>query len=48
MKLKGLGVQLLAVWLILFGLSGFINLGDLRIILNILAIAAGALILLGR
>jgi hypothetical protein len=39
---------LLAIWLILTGLSSFVPLGGLGILLAILAIAAGILILLGR
>jgi hypothetical protein len=45
---KNLGMLLLAIWLILTGLAGFVGLGGLGIILNLLAIAAGILILLGR
>lgn len=45
---KNLGMLLLAAWLILIGLSAFISLGSLGQLLNILAIAAGVLILLGR
>jgi hypothetical protein len=49
MKLtKNLGTLLLAVWLILMGLSGFVNLGDIRKLGDILAIAAGGLLLLRR
>jgi len=49
MKLpKNLGMMLLSIWLILIGLSGFVNLGDLRRLLDILAIAAGVLLLLRR
>ena len=49
MKLpKNLGLTLLSIWLILIGLSGFVNLGDLKILLDILAIAAGVLLLLRR
>ena len=39
---------LLALWLILIGLSGFINLGDLRKGLDILALVAGILMLVSR
>jgi len=39
---------LLAIWLILIGLSGVISLGDLNRVLDILAIAAGVLLLLSR
>jgi hypothetical protein len=45
---KNLGMLLLAIWLILTGLAGFVSLGGLGIVLNLLAIAAGILILLGR
>ncbi len=45
---KNLGLVLLGVWLILTGLSGFVNLGDLGRLLDILAIAAGVLLLMGR
>ncbi len=49
MKLpRNLGLLLLAIWLILVGLSGFVNLGDIAKLLNILAIAAGVLLLLRR
>ncbi len=50
MKLpKNLGILLLAIWLILFGLTGFVpSLGSFRQILDILAIAAGILLLLRR
>ena len=49
MKLpKNLGLTLLSIWLILIGLSGFVNLGDVRRLVDILAIAAGVLLLLRR
>jgi len=48
MKLSRVGTILLAIWLILFGLSGFLNIGDLKMVLNVIAIIAGILILLGR
>jgi hypothetical protein len=51
MKLKftqNIGFLLLAIWLILTGLSAFISMGGLSPILAILAIAAGIFILLGR
>ncbi len=49
MKLpKNLGILLLAIWLILVGLAGFVNLGELAKLLDILAIAAGVLLLLRR
>lgn len=45
-----IGMLLLAIWLILNGLIGIIGLSfeGLGLIMGILAIAAGALILLGR
>jgi len=45
---RNIGFLLLAIWLILTGLSAFISLGGLGILLAILAIAAGIFILLGR
>ncbi len=45
---KNIGFLLLAIWLILTGLSKFLSMGDLSTILAILAIAAGIFILLGR
>ncbi len=45
---KNLGFLLLGIWLILQGLSAFVSLGQVGIILSVLAIAAGVLILLGR
>jgi hypothetical protein len=40
--------MLLGIWLVLIGLSAFVNLGDIRKLLDILAIAAGALLLLRK
>jgi len=51
MRLKftqNIGFILLAIWLILTGLSAFISMGGLSPLLAILAIAAGIFILLGR
>jgi hypothetical protein len=45
---KNIGFLLLAIWLILTGLSAFISLGGLGLLLAVLAIAAGVFILLGR
>lgn len=45
---KNIGFLLLAIWLILSGLSAFISMGNLAVILAILAIAAGVFILLNR
>ena len=49
MKLsKNLGMILLSIWLILIGLSAFVNLGELTKLLSIIAIAAGVLLFLRR
>lgn len=49
MKLtQNLGMLLLAIYLILVGVSAFISLGQLSIVIAILAIVAGILILIGR
>ncbi len=46
---KNLGMLLLGIWLILFGLAGFVPLvAYLGILIPFLAIAAGVLILIGR
>ncbi len=50
MKLtRNLGMLLLAIWLIVTGLLAFVpSLAGLGTLLDVLAIAAGVLILLGR
>jgi hypothetical protein len=47
---ENLGVTLLAIWLILYGLIGLLGLtfAGIGVIMAILALAAGILILLGR
>jgi len=45
---KNIGFLLLAIWLILTGLSAFVPMGGLGVILALLAIAAGIFILMGR
>jgi hypothetical protein len=45
---RNIGFLLLAIWLILTGLSTFVPMGGLGVILALLAIAAGIFILLGR
>lgn len=46
---RNLGLLLLAIWLILWGLLPLLKVGTLpEIVLQLLAIAAGALILIGR
>ena len=48
MKLpKNLGLVLLALYLILSGLTAFFNIGQLAPFVSVLAIAAGILLLLG-
>jgi hypothetical protein len=49
MKLtKNIGFLLMAIWLILTGLSAFVSMSGLGVILSILALAAGIFILIGR
>jgi hypothetical protein len=49
MRFNGnIGFLLLAIWLILTGLSSFISMGGLGVILALLAIAAGVFILMSR
>lgn len=45
---RNIGFLLLAIWLILYGLSAFLHMSDLALILEILAIAAGVFILIDR
>ena len=46
---KNIGMLLLGIWLILFGLAGYVPLiASLGILLNVLAVAAGILLLMGR
>jgi hypothetical protein len=46
---KNIGMLLLGIWLILFGLANFVPLiASLGILVPFLAIAAGILILIGR
>jgi hypothetical protein len=46
---KNIGMLLLGIWLVLFGLAGYVPLvASLGILLNCLAVAAGILILIGR
>lgn len=45
---RNIGLLLLAIWLILTGLSSFVAMAGLGPILAILAIAAGVFILIGR
>lgn len=48
MKFESLGMLLLAIFLILYGLAAFISFGALSIIIPILAIIAGILLLIHR
>jgi len=45
---RNIGFLLLGVWLIFTGLSAFMSMGGLGVILALLAIAAGVFILIGR
>ena len=45
---RNLGMLLLAVWLILYGLAGMITLGLPAPLMAVLALLAGILILVGR
>jgi hypothetical protein len=45
---RNFGMLILAIWLILVGLRAFVNIGDIGKFLDLLALAAGVLILLGR
>lgn len=45
---RNIGFLLLGIWLILTGLSAFISMGGLSVILALLAIAAGVFILMNR
>jgi hypothetical protein len=45
---RNIGFLLLAIWLILTGLSAFISIGSLGMVLALLAIGAGIFILLDR
>ena len=45
---RNMGFLLLAIWLILTGLSAFVSMGNLTVILAILALVAGIFILMDR
>jgi hypothetical protein len=45
---QNLGMLVLAIYLILVGLSAFVSLGQLGVVISFLALAAGVLILVGR
>ena len=45
---RNLGMLVLAIYLILVGLSAFVAIGSLGQILGLLALVAGILILIGR
>ncbi len=46
---KNIGMLLLAIWLILMGLAAFIPaIGNLAVVLALLAIVAGGFILVGK
>lgn len=46
--MRRLGILILAIFLLLFGLSELISLGALRVLVPILAIVAAVVLLLGR
>ena len=49
MRLPGnLGMLLLAVFLILYGLSTLVGIGGLSILVGLVALAAGVVLLIGR
>ena len=45
---RNIGLLLLGIWLILIGLAEFVSLGNIGTLTNVLALAAGILIVLGR
>lgn len=45
---RNIGMLVLAIWLILTGLSGFVALGLPAMLMGVLALIAGILILVGR
>lgn len=45
---RNIGLLLLGIWLVLVGIQQFISLGDIGAIMNILALAAGVLIIINR
>ena len=45
---RNLGLMLLAIWLILYGVASFATLGLPPAVMGILALIAGILILVGR
>ncbi len=45
---RNLGMLLLAIWLILYGLAGMVSLGLPAPLMAVLALLAGILILVGR
>jgi hypothetical protein len=45
---RNLGMLILAVWLILYGLAGMVTLGLPSPVMAVLALIAGILILIGR
>ena len=45
---RNVGLLLLAIWLILYGISGMVALGLPSLLMAVLALLAGILILVGR
>ena len=48
MNTKNLGMLLLAIYLIISGVLGLLHPSGIYLLLNLLAVAAGVLILLGK
>jgi len=45
---RNMGMLLLGIYLILVGLSAFVSLGSIGVLLSVLALIAGVLIVMGR
>jgi hypothetical protein len=45
---RAIGIQLMAVWLVIWGINFFVSISGLTALLALLAIIAGLLILAGR
>ena len=45
---RNMGLLVLAIWLILYGIASFVSLGLPPVVMGVLALVAGILILVGR
>lgn len=45
---RNMGMLLLGIYLILVGLSAFVSLGSIGVVISVLALIAGVLIVMGR